>query len=89
MLLHGFPYSWEAWRAVMPRLAKAGYAVLAPDLRGMGDSAPAAGYAFAKTNVAQDVRAIVESLESGRDRDKTCHHRDRTQPCAMRADIYE
>ena len=73
----------------MPRLAEAGYTVLAPDLRGMGDSAPAAGYTFAKTNVAKDVRAIVQSLGSGRDRDETFHDRDRTQPCAMRADIYE
>ncbi len=65
VLLHGFPYSWEAWRAVMPRLAEAGYTVLAPDLRGMGDSAPAASDTFAKTNVSEDVRAVVQSLGLG------------------------
>ena len=30
----------------MPRLAEAGYTVLAPDLRGIGDSAPAASDTF-------------------------------------------
>ena len=64
VLLHGFPYSWAAWAAVMPKLASAGYTVLAPDLRGMGDSSPAED-GFAKTNVAQDVRAIVHDLRLG------------------------
>ena len=45
----------------MPRLAEAGFTVIAPDLRGLGDSAKAeAGYA--KTNVAEDVRQVVRSL---------------------------
>ena len=65
VLLHGFPYSWKTWRKLMPRLAEAGYTVLAPDLRGMGDSAPAANDTFAKTNVAQDVRAVVQALGLG------------------------
>lgn len=64
VLLHGFPYSWAAWRPVMPRLAAAGFTVLAPDLRGMGDSAPAED-GFEKTNVAQDIRTIVHGLALG------------------------
>ena len=64
VLLHGFPYSWEVWREVMPRLAVAGFTVMAPDLRGMGDSAPAET-GFAKTNVAEDVREIVRRLGLG------------------------
>lgn len=64
VLLHGFPYSWAAWGPIMPRLAAAGFTVLAPDLRGMGDSAPVEG-GFEKTNVAQDVRAIVHALGLG------------------------
>ena len=65
VLLHGFPYSWAVWRNLMPLLAEAGRTVLAPDLRGMGDSAPAENDTFAKTNVAQDVREIVQRLGLG------------------------
>jgi len=32
VLLHGFPQHWREWRLIMPRLADAGYTVLAPDL---------------------------------------------------------
>ncbi len=64
-LLHGFPYSWAVWRDIMPLLAAAGRTVLAPDLRGMGDSAPAESDTFAKTNVAADIRAIVRDLGLG------------------------
>lgn len=65
VLLHGFPYSWAVWRDVMPLLAQAGYILLAPDLHGMGHSAPAGNDSFAKTNVAQDVRGIVQDLGFG------------------------
>src|SRR5918994_581830 len=37
VLLHGWPETWYAWRHVMPALAK-NYTVIAPDLRGLGDS---------------------------------------------------
>ncbi len=36
VLLHGFPELAYSWRKVMPRLAAAGYHVIAPDLRGYG-----------------------------------------------------
>ena len=60
LLLHGWPFTWLEWRRLMPLLAK-NYTVVAPDLRGMGDSdKPASGYA--KSNVAEDVRQLVEQL---------------------------
>ncbi|NMO56913.1 alpha/beta fold hydrolase [Actinoplanes sp. TBRC 11911] len=65
VLVHGFPFTWALWREVMPLLAARGYTVLAPDLRGMGDSDPAASDTFAKTNVAEDIRQIVLSLGLG------------------------
>jgi cephalosporin-C deacetylase-like acetyl esterase len=37
VLLHGYPQSWYEWRHIMPALAK-NYTVIAPDLRGFGDS---------------------------------------------------
>ncbi len=61
MLLHGWPFTWSEWRKVMPLLADAGYTVIAPDLRGAGDSAkPESGYT--KSNVGEDVRQLAREL---------------------------
>ena len=61
VLLHGWPYTWAVWRKLLPLLAQAGYTAIAPDLRGLGDSAkPEEGYA--KTNVAKDVHELVRQL---------------------------
>jgi pimeloyl-ACP methyl ester carboxylesterase len=38
LLLHGFPDSSSLWRHQVPALVKAGYRVIAPDLRGFGES---------------------------------------------------
>ena len=38
MLLHGFGQYWRSWRYQIPGLAQAGFRVVAPDLRGYGDS---------------------------------------------------
>lgn len=60
VLLHGFPFTWFEWRKVMPKLA-AKYTVIAPDLRGTGDSEKSEE-GYAKTNVAEDVRQITQQL---------------------------
>ena len=39
VLCHGFPESWYSWRHQIEPIAAAGYHVMAPDLRGYGDSA--------------------------------------------------
>ena len=60
VLLHGWPETWYAWHKVMPALAK-NYTVIAPDLRGMGDSSkPLTGY-DGKT-VAEDIHRLVTQL---------------------------
>jgi pimeloyl-ACP methyl ester carboxylesterase len=60
VLLHGWPETWYAWRHVMPALAK-NYTVIAPDLRGLGDSSkPPTGY-DGKT-VAEDIHQLVTHL---------------------------
>ena len=60
VLLHGWPETWYEWRHVMPALAK-NYTVVAPDLRGLGESSkPASGY-DAKT-VAEDIYQLVTKL---------------------------
>ena len=38
LLLHGHPQTHIVWRKVAPLLVNAGYRVIAPDLRGYGDS---------------------------------------------------
>src|SRR5437588_5646167 len=38
LLLHGFPDSADLWRNQVPALVDAGYRVVAPDLRGFGES---------------------------------------------------
>src|SRR5215213_556776 len=38
LLLHGFPDSSKLWRLQVPVLVDAGFRVLAPDLRGFGES---------------------------------------------------
>lgn len=60
VLLHGWPQTWYMWRKVIPTLAER-YTVIAPDLRGFGQSSkPLDGYD--KRTVAQDIYALVQSL---------------------------
>lgn len=64
VLLHGWPSTWYEWRHVIGRLTP-GWRVIAPDLRGLGDtSRPPAGYD--KQTVAGDVRELVGHLGIGR-----------------------
>jgi pimeloyl-ACP methyl ester carboxylesterase len=60
VLLHGWPETWYEWRHIMPSLSK-NYTVIAPDLRGLGDSSkPLTGY-DGKT-VAEDMHQLVTQL---------------------------
>lgn len=60
VLLHGWPQTWYMWRDVMPGIAGR-YRVIAPDLRGLGDSSrPVGGYD--KKTLAQDVWRLVHDV---------------------------
>jgi pimeloyl-ACP methyl ester carboxylesterase len=60
ILLHGWPQTWYEWRKIMPALAER-YTVIAPDMRGLGDSSkPATGYD--KRSVAADIYELVRQL---------------------------
>lgn len=60
VFLHGWPQSWYEWRKIIPSLAER-FTVIAPDLRGLGDSErPMGGYD--KRTLASDVYALVKSL---------------------------
>jgi pimeloyl-ACP methyl ester carboxylesterase len=60
VLLHGIPQTWYEWRHIIPALA-AHYTVIAPDLRGLGDSShPAGGYD--KKTMSDDIWRLLQSL---------------------------
>ena len=64
LLLHGYAQNSHMWRPLMKELAKT-HLVVAPDLRGFGDSAkPESGYD--KKTMAQDVHALAKSLGIGK-----------------------
>ena len=66
LLLHGFPDSSELWREVTPRLVAAGHRVIAPDLRGFGDSeAPAGRRHYSIERVLADMLALLGHLGVG------------------------
>ncbi len=68
LLLHGFPELAFSWRHVMPRLADAGFWVVAPDLRGYGrTSGWEGGYdidlsSFSMPMMVRDNVALVRAL---------------------------
>jgi haloacetate dehalogenase len=65
LLLHGFPETHLMWQAVAERLA-ADFTVVAPDLRGYGESSTPASTAdhepYSKRAMAQDMVALMERL---------------------------
>jgi pimeloyl-ACP methyl ester carboxylesterase len=61
VLLHGFPDSSRVWRRQVPALVEAGFRVVAPDLRGLGESdKPQEVEAYRMTTIAKDVVAILD-----------------------------
>ena len=60
ILLHGYAQNSHMWRPLMAELAKNHY-VIAPDLRGFGDTTKA-DTGYDKKTMAQDVHALVRSL---------------------------
>jgi pimeloyl-ACP methyl ester carboxylesterase len=60
VLLHGYAQTSHMWRPLIPQQA-ATHTVLAPDLRGAGQSsAPVSGYA--KAAMSQEIHAVVRKL---------------------------
>ena len=60
LLLHGFPHTWELWSRVIPELAETHF-VIAPDLRGHGDTTRAVdGYDLATLSL--DALALLDAL---------------------------
>lgn len=63
LLLHGFPDLWLGWRGVMHELVAKGYQVIAPDLRGFGETQTAKGIEQATAlDVMGDLLALLDHL---------------------------
>jgi pimeloyl-ACP methyl ester carboxylesterase len=63
LLCHGWPELWYSWRHQMPALAAAGYRVLAPDMRGYGESgAPAAVEDYTILHLVGDMVGLLDAL---------------------------
>jgi epoxide hydrolase A/B len=67
VLIHGFPELWYSWRHQLTRLAGAGYRVLAPDMRGYGDSSiPRALEAYDVVELAGDIVGLLDDIGAER-----------------------
>jgi pimeloyl-ACP methyl ester carboxylesterase len=64
LMLHGFPESWRSWSAQMSALAPR-FKVVAPDLRGFGDSdKPDDGYD--PWTLAEDIAGLIDAFGGGK-----------------------
>jgi pimeloyl-ACP methyl ester carboxylesterase len=67
LLLHGFPDSSHCWRHQVPALVEAGMRVIAPDLRGFGESdRPPAVEDYSIGRSIADMLAVLDELSVGR-----------------------
>lgn len=67
LLLHGFPELWYSWRHQIPALAQAGYRVVAPDLRGYGQTGGSKNVSdYSIKTLASDVVGLLDALSERR-----------------------
>jgi len=67
LLLHGFPESAAEWTHVLPRLAAAGYRVVAPNQRGYASGARPTGVAaYHIDHLVADVAGMADTLGASR-----------------------
>ena len=60
VLLHGFPEFWYSWRFQIPALARAGFRVIAPDMRGYNLSEKPPGVvSYRMKHLSADVAALI------------------------------
>lgn len=63
LLCHGFPELWYSWRSQIPALAEAGYRVVAPDLRGYGQTTqPAEISVYTLLHLVGDLVGLLDVL---------------------------
>lgn len=63
VLCHGFPHLWFSWHRQITALAAAGYRVIAPDMRGMGQTeSPAAVEAYDIDHITADLLGLLDHV---------------------------
>lgn len=63
LLLHGFPESWYSWRHQFAPIAAAGFHVVAPDMRGYGNSdKPEEITAYNQVEIVSDIIGLIPAL---------------------------
>jgi pimeloyl-ACP methyl ester carboxylesterase len=63
LLAHGWPESWYSWRHQLTALSEAGYRVVAPDMRGYGETdAPPDVEAYNIEQLALDMVGVLDEL---------------------------
>ena len=63
LMLHGFPDNHATWRGQIPALVRAGFRVIAPDLRGYGRSGKPSGVdAYGPAPVTDHLAALLDVL---------------------------
>src|SRR6476619_8053194 len=63
VLLHGFPEFWYGWRQQIAPLVKAGFRVVAPDLRGYNLSSKPGGFTdYTADKPAEDISGLIHEL---------------------------
>jgi pimeloyl-ACP methyl ester carboxylesterase len=65
ILLHGWPVTWRHFHRLIPLLTADGWRVIAPDLRGLGDSARSAG-PYSTPALAEDIATLASMLDADR-----------------------
>ncbi|XP_071693784.1 epoxide hydrolase 2-like [Rutidosis leptorrhynchoides] len=61
LLLHGFPETWFSWRHQITHLANHGYHVVAPDLRGHGESdSPPSPSSYTMLHIVGDLIGLLD-----------------------------
>jgi len=64
VLCHGFPHLWFSWHRQIPVLAAAGFRVIAPDMRGMGQTeAPSDTNEYSVAKITADLIGLLDHLE--------------------------
>ena len=62
VLLHAFPFDRSMWREQIDFLSASGYRVIAPDLRGLGETKAARGIS-GMDDMARDLAALMDELK--------------------------
>lgn len=61
VLVHGHPFNRSMWRPQLDHFSRAGWRVIAPDLRGYGDSTVIPGKTMMET-FARDIQGLLDAL---------------------------